>query len=412
MMDSTSEVGFKSESSGSSLPLAGLRVLEFSHMVMGPSCGLILADLGADVIKVEPSPEGDPTRKLKDVAVSFFHTFNRNKRSLIIDIKSPDGKTLIHELVCKSDVLIENYGPGTMDRLGCGYAELSKLNPGLVYCALKGYLPGPYEHRQALDEVVQFMGGLAYMTGTPGNPKRAGGSINDIMGGMFGVIAIQAALRERDRTGKGQYVMSSLFENTAFLMGQHMARYQMTGVAPGPMQSGNLRASPWTVYEPFKTSDEKMLFLGLVSDTHWKKFCEKFGRSDLANDPRYHTNADRVRERPTLIPIVTDIIACHTLDEMVAKLDHLGCPFAPVATPVDLLDDPHLNFEGRMIEVDTPDAASKKTKIPRLPFEMPNHSIGLRTQPPAPGQHTADILADLGFAQDQIDDLKLRNVIR
>jgi len=410
-MDSATDIDLKSNAGAASLPLSGIRVLEFSHMVMGPSCGLILADLGADVIKVEPSPDGDSTRQLKDVAVSFFHTFNRNKRSLIVDIKSPDGKALIHDLVAKSDVLIENYGPGTMDRLSCGYDELSKINPGLVYCALKGYLPGPYEHRQALDEVVQFMGGLAYMTGTPGNPKRAGGSINDIMGGMFGVIAIQAALRERDRTGQGQYVISSLFENTAFLMGQHMARYQMTGVAPGPMQSGNLRASPWTVYEPFKTRDDKMLFLGIVSDTHWKKFCEKFDRADLAADPRYQTNAERVKERPTIIPIVADIIAAHSLDEMVAKLDHLGCPFAPVSTPADLVDDPHLNFDGRMIEIDTPEAASKTTKIPRLPFEMPNHSIGLRTQPPSPGQHTAEILGDLGFGQDKINDLKNRKVV-
>jgi crotonobetainyl-CoA:carnitine CoA-transferase CaiB-like acyl-CoA transferase len=409
-MDSTAKMGFKSDTAP--LPLGGVRVMEFSHMVMGPSCGLILADLGADVIKIEPSPDGDPTRKLKDVAISFFHTFNRNKRSLIVDIKTDEGKALIHKLAAESDVLIENYGPGTMERLGCGYEDLSKINPRLVYCALKGYLPGPYEHRQALDEVVQFMGGLAYMTGTPGSPKRAGGSINDIMGGMFGVIAIQAALRERDRTGKGQYVISSLFENTAFLMGQHMARYQITGVAPGPMQSGNLRASPWTVYEPFRTRDEKMLFLGLVSDTHWKKFCERFGRSDLANDPRYQTNADRVRERPTIVPIVADIIADHTLDDMVAKLDHLGCPFAPVATPADLVDDPQLNFDNRMVEVDTPDAANKKTKIPRLPFEMSNHSIGLRTQPPAAGAHTADILADLGYARPQIDELKAKKIVR
>jgi crotonobetainyl-CoA:carnitine CoA-transferase CaiB-like acyl-CoA transferase len=184
-------------------PLARIKVLEFSHTVMGPTAGLIFAELGADVIKIEPAPTGDHTRGLGGFGAGFFAAFNRSKRSLAVDLKRPEGQAVIHRLAPTADLLLENYGPGTMERLGCGYEQLSTLNPRLVYLALKGYLAGPYEHRPALDEVVQFQTGLAFMTGPPGEPLRAGASVIDIMGAMFGVIAAQAALRERDTTGKG-----------------------------------------------------------------------------------------------------------------------------------------------------------------------------------------------------------------
>jgi len=226
------------------LPLSGVRVLEFCHAIMGPTAGLILADLGADVIKVEPA-DGDTTRRLVGFAAGFFPTFNRNKRSFAVDLKSKEGLALLHRLAKTADAVVENYAPGTMDRLGCGYADLSKTNPRLIYCALKGFLSGPYEHRPALDEVVQFMGGLAYMTGPPGQPLRAGSSVVDIVGGMFAVIGIQAALRERERTGRGQMIKSALFESTAFLMAQHMAGQAVTGRAPPPMPA---REGGWAIY--------------------------------------------------------------------------------------------------------------------------------------------------------------------
>src|SRR3954447_22645759 len=203
--------------SGPALPLAGLRVLEFTQTIMGPCAGLVLADLGADVIKIEPAPRGDNTRRLPGFASGFFGYFNRNKRSLAVDLKAGEGRDLVLGLVRDADVVIENFAPGTMERLGCGYGELSALNPRLVYCALKGFLSGPYENRPALDELVQFMGGLAYMTGPPGRPLRAGTSVIDIMGGTFGVVAILAALQERARTGKGQLVKSALLESPVFL---------------------------------------------------------------------------------------------------------------------------------------------------------------------------------------------------
>src|SRR5258708_8547157 len=203
-------------------PLAGIRVLEFSHMVMGPACGMVLADLGADVTKVEPATRGDNTRRLTGRAIGFFPTFNRNKRSLCIDLKRPAGVGVAGRRAAQADVVLENFRPGAMEKLGLGYAALSAANPRLIYCSCKGFLPGPYENRLALDEVVQMMGGLAYMTGLPGKPMRAGASVNDVMGGMFGVIAIQSALAERQRTGRWSYIQSALFENNVFLMGQVM----------------------------------------------------------------------------------------------------------------------------------------------------------------------------------------------
>jgi crotonobetainyl-CoA:carnitine CoA-transferase CaiB-like acyl-CoA transferase len=387
------------------LPLAGIRVLEFCHAIMGPSAGLILADLGADVIKVEPVG-GDSTRRLPGFAAGFFGTFNRNKRSLALDLKADDGRALLHRLAATADVAIENYAPGTMDRLGCGYADFAKTNPRLVYCALKGFLSGPYEHRPALDEVVQFMGGLAYMTGPPGQPLRAGTSVVDIMGGAFAVIAIQAALRERDRTGRGQFIKSALFESTAFLMAQHLAGQVLAGRPPPPMPA---REGAWAIYEPFETADKEQLFVGVTSNAQWQRFCENFRRADLLQNPTYRTNEDRVRERPTLLPIVAAIVAQHTRRELAELFDRLDIPFAPVAKPGDLFDDPQLNAKGRMLDVDFFNGVH--AKLPRLPIEIGDHDVGLRRQPPAIGEHTGEILAELGLTNEEIKALQARNIV-
>ena len=386
-------------------PLAGIRVLEFSHAIMGPSAGLILADLGADVIKVEPVG-GDTTRRLPGFAAGFFGTFNRNKRSIAVDLKADEGRALLHRLAATADAAIENYAPGTMDRLGCGYDDLAKTNPRLVYCALKGFLSGPYEHRPALDEVVQFMAGLAYMTGPPGQPLRAGTSVVDIMGGAFAVIAIQAALRERERTGRGQFVKSALFESTAFLMAQHMAGQAMTGREPPPMPA---REGAWAIYEPFTTADGEQIFVGLTSNRQWRRFCDHFGRDDLLQNPAYATNEDRVRERPTLLPVVAAIVAKHRRDELAELFDRIDIPFAPVARPGDLFDDPQLNAGGRMLEVAFPGGAI--TKLPPLPVEMAGRTIGLRQQPPEIGEHTAELLDELGFAKSEIEALCRRGIV-
>jgi crotonobetainyl-CoA:carnitine CoA-transferase CaiB-like acyl-CoA transferase len=390
------------------LPLEGLKVLEFCHTVMGPSAGLLLADLGADVIKVEPAPLGDITRRMHGFANGFFYAFNRNKRSLVVNLKDDDGRAIIHRLVGETDVVLENYAPGAMDRLGCGYKALSAINPRLVFAELKGFLSGPYGHRLALDEVVQYMSGLAYMTGPPGRPLRAGASIIDIMGGMFAVIAVQAALRERDRTGKGKLVKSALFESAAFVMTQHMSRQVISGTPPMPM-ADKRRSGAWAVYEPFDTSDGEQIFIGLTRDNHWIRFWTHFNRPDLIADERYETNAMRVKERPTILPIVAEVVAKETLPHMLEVCESIEVPFARVARPGDLFDDPHLNQGGHMLDIVFP--GGKHAPMPAIPIEMSGHTFGVRRQTPEAGEHTREILANLGYEKKKIEELRARDVI-
>ncbi len=371
------------------LPLTGIRVVEFCHMVAGPTAGLILADLGADVIKVEPTPDGDKTRTLNRAGIGFFPIFNRNKRSLLLDLKSPDGKMTALDLIATADIMLENFRPGAMDKLGLGADALLATNPRLIYCSVKGFLSGPYEDRAALDEVVQMMAGLAYMTGLPGRPLRAGSSVNDIMGGMFGVIAIQAALRERERTGKGQKVASGLFENCALLMAQHMAQVTMTGRAPPPMA---IREPAWGVYDIFDCADGQ-LFIGVVTDTQWNGFCDGFGLTDLITDPRLKTNIMRVAERSWLIPNLGKVIKNMPRASLEAKVAKLGLPYAPIAKPADLLEDIHLLQSGGLLNVPLPDGRNLPT--PALPFEMAGRRLNVRRAPPKVGEHTDEILAEL-----------------
>jgi crotonobetainyl-CoA:carnitine CoA-transferase CaiB-like acyl-CoA transferase len=388
------------------LPLAGVRVIEFCQTIMGPTAGLILADLGADVIKLEPAPDGDKTRRLNGFAAGFFGAFNRNKRSLALNLKTDEGRALAHRLVESADVVIENYAPGTMEKLGCGYDELSKINPRLIYGSLKGFLSGPYEDRPALDEVVQYMAGLAYMTGPPGRPLRAGSSVIDIMGGMFAVIGIQSALRDRESTGKGQFVKSALFESTGFLMMQHMVGEAVTGVESPPMPD---RRGAWAVYETFETADNERIFIGLTSDNHWRRFCEQFDRQDLLADPTLNTNEDRVLARDRTLPMVANIVKQHTIAEMSRIAEDIEIPFSPVAKPKDLYDDPQLNAGGRMLTVDLKDNIT--SKVPRLPVEVGDHDFGLRLQPPKVGEHSREILADIGLSDDEISDLAKQSVV-
>ncbi len=394
------------EAAAPALPLDGVRVLEFSHTIMGPSAGMLLADLGADVVKIESAPDGDATRRLGGFASGFFFAFNRNKRSLAVDLKSKDGQALIHRLAADADVVLENFGPGTMERLGCGYEDLGRINPRLIYCALKGFLSGPYEHRPALDEVVQYMAGLAYMTGPPGQPLRAGSSVIDIMGGMFAVIGIQAALRERERTGKGQLVKSALFESTAFLMTQHMAGQAVTGRPPPPMPA---REGAWGIYETFKASDGEMIFVGLTSDNHWRRFCHHFDRSDMLDNPKYSNNQLRVKERPVIRAMVAECVGTLTMLELTKLFDEIGIPFAPVAKPGDLFEDPHLNAGGRMLDVAFKDGV--RAKIPRLPLEVGAHDFGLRRQAPTIGQHSLEILEAAGLSKAEVHALRGRGVV-
>ncbi len=387
------------------LPLQGIRVVEFVHVVMGPTCGLVLADLGAEVIKVEPL-DGDHTRKLTASGAGFFPTFNRNKKSIAVDLKSKAGRDVVLKLVKSAEVLTENFRPGAMDKLGFGYDALKEVKPDLIYCSLKGFLAGPYEHRAGLDETAQMMGGLAYMTGPRGRPLRAGASVNDIMGGMFAAIAILAAVVERKTTGRGQYVKSALFENCAFLVAQHMTEGFMTGKPVVPMPD---RIRAWAVYDTFQTSDGEMVFVGVVTDTQWKVFCEAFGLDDLLADPALKTNPQRVEERPRIIPLVTALFAGMTKPELLAKCEELGLPFAPITKPEDLFDDPHLNASGGLTEITLMNGT--RTRVPVLPIEMDGRRFGTRLDLPRVGEHTRGVLADLGYDRDSIAALVAQKVV-
>ena len=388
------------------LPLEGIRVVEFVHMVMGPSCGLVLGDLGAEVIKIEPTPDGDNTRRLTGSGAGYWPTYNRNKKSLAIDMKSPEGMAVVRKLLATADVVTENFRPGAMEKLGLGYADVKKLNERVVYCSLKGFLPGPYEHRTALDEVVQMMGGLAYMTGPPGRPLRAGASVNDVMGGMFGAIAILAALHERAQSGRGQFVQSALYENNIFLVAQHMMQYAVTGKPAAPMPA---RLSAWAIYDVFDTADGDQVFVGVVSDSQWKAFCERFGLADLAADASLAANNQRVHARERIMPRVRALFGAMTKQAVMDECERAGLPYAPIAKPEQLFDDPHLNGSGGFTAIRLADG--RETKVPKLPFEMDGRRFEARLDPPAPGADADALLAALGYDAAAIGRLRAAGVI-
>lgn len=388
------------------LPYAGVRVVEFTHMVMGPTCGMLLGDLGAEVIKVEPI-EGDSTRRLLGSGAGFFPTFNRNKKSIALDLKTPEGVQAALRLIATADIVSENFKPGTMKKLGLDYEGLKKINPRLVYVSHKGFLPGPYDHRTALDEVVQMMGGLAYMTGRSGDPLRAGTSVNDIMGGMFGAIGAMAALRQREFTGLGMEVQSALFENNVFLVGQHMMQFAATGQAAAPMPS---RISAWGIYDVFTVKDGAQIFLAVVSDRQWAIFCKAFGLQELFADPRLKTNNDRVRAREWMMPILRAQLAGRSAAELSAMFEANELPFAPITRPEELFDDPHLNATGGLAAVRMNDGSA--SKVPLMPFTLGGKRPGIRLQPPLLGEHTRELLQEVGYSAAEIDAFKSHRIIQ
>jgi crotonobetainyl-CoA:carnitine CoA-transferase CaiB-like acyl-CoA transferase len=384
-------------------PLHGLKVVEFTHMVMGPTCGMVLADLGADVVKVEPI-DGDRTRTLLGAGIGFFPLFNRNKKSIQIDLHHPDGAAVARRLAGSADVVAENFKPGTMVKYGLDYASLARTHERLIYASLKGFLPGPYDHRTALDEVVQMMGGLAYMTGRPGDPVRAGSSVNDIMGGMFGAIAILGALVQRGISGRGMEVQAALFENNIFLVGQHMLQYAITGQPAAPMPA---RISPWAIYDVFTVADGEQIFLAAVSDAQWLTFCDTLGFDDLKADPALKTNNERVRARPTLLGEIGRRLKAFSAAELSRRFEAAGLPFAPIMRPEQLLDDPHLLATGGLADIQLTDGerAGQTVKTTLFPFTLDGQRPGVRLNPPRRGEHTREVLGMLDLSDREIDAL-------
>jgi crotonobetainyl-CoA:carnitine CoA-transferase CaiB-like acyl-CoA transferase len=388
-----------------SLPLQGVRVVEFTHMVMGPTCGMALGDLGAEVIKVEPLT-GDSTRRLLGSGAGFYPLFNRNKKSIALNLQSPQGREVVMRLVASADVFSENFKTSTMQKLGLDYAALSPQFPRLIYVSHKGFLPGPYDHRTALDEVVQMMGGLAFMTGRPGDPLRAGSSVNDIMGGLFGAMGAMAALMQRAQTGKGQEVQSALFENNIFLVAQHMLQFAVTGKAAAPMPE---RISPWGIYDVFSVLEGEQIFLAVVGDSQWKIFCDAFGFADWYADPRLRTNNDRVLARDWMMPMLRERLAGHSAKALAAVFEKNGLPFAPITDPQDLFADPHLLATGGLAPMTLPDG--RETASPLLPITLNGQRPGLRLNPPKLGEHGRELLEGLGYTAQEMDDLVQAGIV-
>ncbi|MWB77955.1 CoA transferase [Pseudooceanicola sp. 216_PA32_1] len=379
-------------------PLSGMRVLDFGHTVMGPCCGAILADMGADVIKIEPVGQGDPTRHLGGFGSGYFGFFARNKKSVAIDLKTRTGRDLAKRLIAGADVLVENFAPGTMERLGLDYETLHAENPRLIFASLKGFMPGPYEDRLALDEVVQMMGGLAFMTGPSGRPLRAGTSVVDIAGGMFAVIGIMAALRDRDVTGQGQKVETALYESLVYLMGQHLCYAERSETPIPPMPE---RVSAWAIYQIFQTADHKPVFLGLTTDNHWQRFCAILGWQDFLDDPDLSTNNLRVAANGRIADRITALFAGMPQVEVLALLERAKVPFAPVRRPEDLFDDPHLGATGGLIATELPDGTV--TRLPRLPIRLSDSALAEVTSPPQLGHDTIALLREAGVNEATIE---------
>ena len=373
------------------LPLEGVRVVEMTHMVMGPTCGMILAQLGAEVIKVEP-PSGDKTRSLGGMGTAFFPLFNRGKRSVVLDFEKPGDRDTMHRLLATADVFLENFRDGQLEKQGLGAEELRRRHPHLIIAGHKGFLSGPYEHRPALDEVVQMMSGLAAMTGTREKPQRVGSSANDIMGGMFGASSILAALyQKRGGVKDGADIRIGLFENCLFLVAQHMVEYEMTGNKPRSMPE---REHAWPIYDIFDAADGERIFIGVVTEGHWQSFCREFGLTEFLEDPALRTTTDRILARPRIIPRVAGIIRQQNVAELSQKLDALNICFSPINRPEDLLTDPHVLRPGGLVTNITADG--KPFHVPALPVEWNGSHLG-------EGLKVAPLGADTSAVRAEID---------
>ena len=390
----------------SRLPLDGIRVVEISHMVMGPTCGMILGDLGAEVIKIEPV-RGDGTRRLLGAGAGFFRTFNRNKQCIAVDVETPEGREAVLQLIDTADVFIENFKPGRMQKLGLGYDALCQRNPGLIYASHKGFLSGPYDNRLALDEVVQMMAGLAYMTGPVGRPLRAGSSVNDIMGGMFGAIGVLAALNERHSTGRGREVQSALYENCVLLAAQHMQQYVVTGEAAAPMPN---RISAWAIYDVFTFAGGEQMFVAATGEGQWHALCRVLGQTALLDDPTLGSNNDRVLQRPRLLAHLAEVFAPLDAGQLALQLEANGIPFAPIRRPEELFEDPHLLQSGGMAELQLEDGSH--TLMPLLPLSLDGQRLQPRRAIARIGEHTRQVMRELGYSDAHIAQLCAAGVLK
>lgn len=372
-------------------PLAGIRVVEISHMIMGPSAGFFLASLGAEVIKIEP-PEGDKTRKLTGMGRGFFPSFNRGKKSVVLDTQTPEGLASLHQIISTADVFLENFRDVSMEKMGLAPDQLQEKYPALIIASCKGFLQGPYENRTAMDEVVQMMTGMAYMTGPKGRPLRIGSSTVDITGGLFTAFGVLAALFKRQQDGQGHQIRTGLFESCLLLVMQHMVQFDLEGTESPPMPN---REFSWPIYDIFTTQDHKSIFIGAITGGHWDIVCRLLGLEELLSDARLQTRMEQINHRAWTIPIVAAAVAKYPYAELAPMLEQRGIPFGPVSRPVEMYDDPHVNRpQGLLSSIDK--ETGQTYRAPGLPLEVDGQALFPKDPNlPAIGEHTAAVLAAL-----------------
>lgn len=392
-------------------PLDDLRVLDLSRVLSGPYCTMVLADLGADVIKIEHPDGGDDTRawvppSRGDESV-YFLSLNRNKRSLTVDLKTPEGKEIIYRLAKWADVVVENFRPGTADKLGVGYDALSKLNPRLVYCAISGFgQTGPYRDKPGYDAVAQAMGGLMSVTGYPDLPPvRFGVPIADLGAAMWSLVGILAALRARDETGRGQYVDTSLYEGQLAWLTYVAGNYFATGQNPERYGSAHPTIVP---YQTFETQDGDIM-LAVGNDRLWRKFTVAVELPELTDDPKYRTNRDREAHRGELVEILSSVFKRRTVDEWLERLDEAGIPAAPVKTVEEVVHDPHAKAREMFVTVEHPTAGD--VTLPGIPVKFSETPGAVETPPPTLGQHSEEVLLELGYSEQDIAGFREKGVL-
>lgn len=390
-------------------PISDITVVELGHIVAGPFCGMILADLGADVIKVERPATGDMLRDSSELGNSTFDYLNRNKSSVTIDLKSEEGSAVFKRLIDEADVVVENFGPQATDRLGIGYDDLSKDREGLIYCSIKGFTPGPYEEYPALDPIAESLSGLMSVTGREDMPPvRSGTSIADMAAAMYAVIAILGALRHREQTGEGAHLYSGLFESTVSLMGYWLAYTETYGKVPKPLGASHMN---WSPYEVFRGIDGTWVFIGPAGQAQWERMCHSLSLDDLLEDPRFETLADRRQHNEELIDILRDRLSGYSSTEIVERLREVDVPVAPVNDIDDVLQDPHLDEIGMLQKIATTEGDGDEIRVPRYPIFSDGHEHAPLRSPPALGEQTEAILSELGFADDEIESLRTADVI-
>lgn len=390
--------------------LEGVRILDLTRVLAGPYASMVLSDLGAEIIKIETPGHGDDSRgygPFLNGESAYFMSINRNKKSLTLNLKTEEGKKIFFRLLKDADVVLENFRPGTMDKLGLAYEELEKANPGIIYAACSGFgHSGPYSQKAAYDIIVQAMSGMMSITGTPdGPPTRTGASIGDITAGLFTAIGIVSALYNRKETGKGQKVDVAMLDCQVAILENAVARYFISGKSPEPIGNRHPSISPFSVF----SASDGYIIVAAGNDFLWKKWCEAVGRNDLADDPRFKTNSDRTEHWELLEEIMNDVIGAKTVEEWLDLFEKSGIPSSPINNLEKVVQHPQVLAREMIVYQEHPVAG--RVMMPGIPIKLSKTPGEITTPAPLLGEHTQSILNGLGYTDDDISRLKEQGVI-